>query len=137
MIGRGLPVALDIADLGELQPRRDERVGGAGVEIGVDLQLRRRHLRPALRDQPVEVERHDRPGMVEFGEAQRDAAGGDEEIVVPAGTLRTLHLRAPGVNTTELWLAYDYLLLPVKIRHVDNKGNSLVQVATEIQLSQE
>jgi len=62
---------------------------------------------------------------------------GDEEIAVPAGTLRTLHLRAPGVNTTELWLAYDYLLLPVKIRHVDNKGDSLVQVATEIQLSQE
>ena len=62
---------------------------------------------------------------------------GDEEIVVPAGMLRTLHLRAPGVNTTELWLAYDYLLLPVKIRHVDNKGDSLVQVATEIQLSQE
>lgn len=62
---------------------------------------------------------------------------GDEEVVVPAGTLRTLHLRAPGVNTTELWLAYDYLLLPVKIRHVDNKGDSLVQVATEIQLSQE
>lgn len=62
---------------------------------------------------------------------------GDEEIAIPAGTLRTLHLRAPGVNTTELWLAYDYLLLPVKIRHVDNKGDSLVQVATEIQLSQE
>ena len=62
---------------------------------------------------------------------------GDEEVTVPAGTLRTLHLRAPGVNTTELWLAYDYLLLPVKIRHVDKKGGSLVQVATEIQLSQE
>lgn len=62
---------------------------------------------------------------------------GDEEVAVPAGTLRTLHLRAPGINTTELWLAYDYLMLPVKIRHVDNKGNSLVQVATEIQLSQE
>ena len=62
---------------------------------------------------------------------------GDEEIVVPAGTLRTLHLRAPGVNTTELWLAYDYLMLPVKIRYVDNKGDSFVQVATEIQLSQE
>jgi len=62
---------------------------------------------------------------------------GDEEVILPAGTLRTLHLRAPGANTTELWLAYDYLLLPVKIRHVDNKGNSLVQVATEIQLSQE
>ncbi len=60
---------------------------------------------------------------------------GDEEITVPAGTLRTLHLRAPGDNTTELWLAYDYLLLPVKIRHVDAKGDSFVQVATEIQLS--
>ena len=59
---------------------------------------------------------------------------GDEEIQVPAGTLRTLHLRAPGENTTELWLAYDYLLLPVKIRHIDSKGESLVQVATEIQL---
>jgi hypothetical protein len=60
---------------------------------------------------------------------------GDEEIEIPAGTMRTLHLRAPGVNTTELWLAYDYLLLPVKIRHVDAKGDSFVQVATQIQLS--
>lgn len=62
---------------------------------------------------------------------------GDETIDVPAGTLRTLHLRAPWTNSTELWLAYDYLLLPVKIRHVDSKGDSLVQVATQIQLSQD
>jgi len=60
---------------------------------------------------------------------------GDEEIEVPAGVLRTLHLRAPGDNSTELWLAYDYLLLPVKIRHVDSKGDSFVQVATQVQLS--
>jgi hypothetical protein len=60
---------------------------------------------------------------------------GDEEIEVPAGVMRTLHLRAPGVNTTELWLAYDYLMLPVKIRHVDSKGDSFVQVATQIQVS--
>ena len=59
---------------------------------------------------------------------------GDETITTPAGEMRTLHLRAPGVNTTELWLAYDYLLLPVKIRHEDGKGNSLVQMATEIRL---
>lgn len=59
---------------------------------------------------------------------------GDETISLPAGEMRTLHLRAPGVNTTELWLAYDYLLLPVKIRHEDGKGNSLVQMATEIRL---
>jgi len=57
---------------------------------------------------------------------------GDEELEVPAGTMRTLHLRAPGENTTEIWLAYDYLMLPVKIRHVDKQGDSLVEVATEI-----
>lgn len=59
---------------------------------------------------------------------------GDEDIEVPAGAMRTLHLRAPGTNTTELWLAYDYLLLPVKIRHVDAKGGSFVQVATKIEV---
>jgi hypothetical protein len=60
---------------------------------------------------------------------------GDEQIETPAGVMRTLHLRAPGTNTTELWLAYDYLLLPVKIRHTDDKGDSFVQVALHIQLS--
>lgn len=62
---------------------------------------------------------------------------GDEQIEIPAGIFRTLHLRAPGDNTTELWLAYDYLLLPVKIRHLDRDGDSFVQVATEIRLSKE
>lgn len=62
---------------------------------------------------------------------------GDEEIELPAGVLRTLHLRAPGVNSTELWLAYAYLMLPVKIRHVDSKGDSLVQVAIKIEVSPE
>ena len=62
---------------------------------------------------------------------------GDEQIDIPAGSFRTLHLRAPGDNTTELWLAYDYLLLPVKIRHLDRDGDSFVQVATEIQLSKD
>ena len=60
---------------------------------------------------------------------------GDEEIDIPSGVLRTLHLRASGETTTELWLAYDYLLLPVKIRYVDKDGDIYVQVATEIQLS--
>lgn len=62
---------------------------------------------------------------------------GDEEIEIPAGIFRTLHLRSPGDTTTELWLAYDYLLLPVKIRHLDRDGDSFVQVATEIRLSKE
>ena len=62
---------------------------------------------------------------------------GEETLELPVGTMRTLHLRAPGVNTTELWLAYDYLMLPVKIRHLDPQGESLVQVATEILMSPE
>ena len=61
---------------------------------------------------------------------------GDELIEVPMGSLSTRHVRSPGENTTELWLAYDYLMLPVKIRHTDSKGNVLVQVATEIRTGQ-
>lgn len=62
---------------------------------------------------------------------------GKEEIELPVGVLQTIHIRAPGENMTELWLAYDYLLLPVKIRHVDKKGDVLVQVATAILLGEE
>ncbi|MDR1708645.1 MAG: DUF3108 domain-containing protein, partial [Candidatus Accumulibacter sp.] len=58
---------------------------------------------------------------------------GDETVEVPLGALRARHLRTPGENATEIWLAYDYRLLPVKIRHVDNDGNAFVQVATEIE----
>jgi hypothetical protein len=57
---------------------------------------------------------------------------GDETIEIPLGVLAARHLRTPGENATEIWLAYDYRLLPVKIRHVDNKDNVYVQVATEI-----
>ncbi len=49
--------------------------------------------------------------------------------------MRTVHLRAPATNSrdsTELWLAYEYLLLPVKIRYLDAQGAAYVQVATKI-----
>ena len=62
---------------------------------------------------------------------------GDEVLEIPAGKVRTLHLRTRGEKVTELWLAYDYLMLPVKIRHSDLRGESFVQVATELQLSKE
>ncbi|WP_313951312.1 DUF3108 domain-containing protein [Accumulibacter sp.] len=62
---------------------------------------------------------------------------GDEEIKTPAGTFRSLHLRVPGESTTELWLAYDRSLLPVKIQHTDRDGAIYVQTATTIELSQE
>jgi hypothetical protein len=57
---------------------------------------------------------------------------GDERIETPLGVLATRHLAAPGESATEIWLAYDYRLLPVKIRHLDNDGSAFVQVATEI-----
>ena len=65
---------------------------------------------------------------------------GDEDLELPAGPMHTLHLRAPGTdaaNSTELWLAYDYLLLPVKIRYVDAQGDSFVQLATKIEVGGE
>ena len=56
---------------------------------------------------------------------------GEEEIVTPAGTFRTLHLRAMTDNVTEIWIALDHYRLPVKIRFTDRKGDTYVQVATE------
>lgn len=70
-------------------------------------------------------------------DSYRFEAVGEELIEVPAGSFRTLHLKVSGTTTTELWLAYDAALLPVKIRHVDRKGESFVQVATQLQFSQE
>lgn len=61
---------------------------------------------------------------------------GDEDLETPAGNFRALHLRAPGVSTTELWLAYDRSLLPVKIQYVDRDGAVYVQTATAIELHQ-
>lgn len=57
---------------------------------------------------------------------------GEEEIEVPAGRFRTLHLRAMTDNTTEIWIALDRQRLPVKIRFTDKKGESFEQVATEL-----
>ena len=62
------------------------------------------------------------------------AAMNDEVIVTPMGDLRTLHLHVPG-ESIDLWLAYDYLLLPVKIRFVDREDRIFIQVATQIQTS--
>ena len=60
---------------------------------------------------------------------------GDEEITIPLGKLRTAHFRVTGIDA-DLWLAYEYSLLPVKIRFIDNKGDTYVQVATTIELGQ-
>ncbi|MBI2277381.1 MAG: DUF3108 domain-containing protein [Dechloromonas sp.] len=57
---------------------------------------------------------------------------GEEEIEVPAGRFRTLHLRAMTDSVTEIWIALDRARLPVKIRFTDKKGESFEQVATEL-----
>lgn len=57
---------------------------------------------------------------------------GEEVLELPIGQVPTLHLRASGETTTEVWLATDRLLLPVKIRHIDKKGERFDQVASEL-----
>lgn len=57
---------------------------------------------------------------------------GEEDIDIPAGHFHTLHLRARADTTTEIWIALDLHRLPVKIRYTDRKGDSFLQVATEI-----
>lgn len=57
---------------------------------------------------------------------------GEEEIDIPAGHFRTLHLRAMGDTVTEIWIALDRHRLPVKIRYTNKKGDIFEQVATEI-----
>lgn len=57
---------------------------------------------------------------------------GEEEIEIPAGRFRCLHLRALNDSTTEIWIALDHGHLPVKIRFTDKKGESFEQVATDL-----
>jgi hypothetical protein len=57
---------------------------------------------------------------------------GEEEIDIPAGHFRALHLRTVGDTVTEIWIALDHHRLPVKIRYTDKKGDVFEQVATEL-----
>jgi hypothetical protein len=59
---------------------------------------------------------------------------GEEVLETPAGRFRTLHLRAMTDSVTEVWIALDRQRLPVKIRFTDKKGESFVQVATELEI---
>lgn len=60
---------------------------------------------------------------------------GKEWIETPLQPMWTLHFRASGETTTEVWLAPDNYLLPVKIRHIDKKGERFEQVAEDIRLA--
>lgn len=59
---------------------------------------------------------------------------GKEWVETPGQPIWALHFRASGETTTEVWLAVDQYLLPVKIRHIDKKGERFEQVARDIRL---
>lgn len=61
---------------------------------------------------------------------------GKEWLETQAGPIWALHFRASGETTTEVWLASEQHLLPVKIRHIDKKGERYEQVAREIRLNE-
>jgi hypothetical protein len=54
------------------------------------------------------------------------------------GELRTLHYRTPAVageQATEFWLAPEHGNLPLRIRHIDRKGDIFEQTAVEIEFN--
>lgn len=60
---------------------------------------------------------------------------GEEQLEAAGATLSTLHLRtrADG-DVTEVWLALAHGGLPVKIRHVDRKGDTFEQTADTLEI---
>lgn len=60
-----------------------------------------------------------------------------EKLATRFGELRALHYRTlagEGEQTTEFWLARDYRNLPLRIRHIDRKGDIFDQTAVEIEI---
>ena len=105
--GSVLPVSLGAQDLLSLN---FQLAYFAGLERGVNLGV-------------VTGKQYDRYAIDALGE---------EEIEVPAGRFRTLHVRAQAETVTEIWIALEHRGLPVKIRFTDKKGDSYEQIATEI-----
>jgi len=67
------------------------------------------------------------------------AVVGRERIATPRGERATLHLRnrqPDGREATEIWLGMDDGRLPIKIRHVDRRGDIFDQVAVRIEFEE-
>ncbi|MCL2830964.1 MAG: DUF3108 domain-containing protein [Betaproteobacteria bacterium] len=62
---------------------------------------------------------------------------GQELLSTPLGLLRTLHTRSAGDDVTELWLAIDLRLLPIKIRFTDRDSHIFESIADEVTFSGE
>jgi hypothetical protein len=57
---------------------------------------------------------------------------GPETLELPVGSFDTLHLQSIGKSQTDLWLAPEYLMLPIKIRFTDRDGDTYEQAIREI-----
>jgi hypothetical protein len=85
----------------------------------------------------------DRMKLLEFSftngkkiEPYRYELAGEEQLDTPLGKLKTLHLvkrRDPGENGTEVWLAADRHLFPVKLLILENDGTRFEQVITRLE----
>lgn len=65
---------------------------------------------------------------------------GEETIMTPRGERLTVHLRGSQSmerESTELWLGRDDALLPIKIRHVDRRGDIYEQIAETVEFDAE
>jgi hypothetical protein len=70
-------------------------------------------------------------------ERYRYELAGTEELDTPAGKIKTLHLvkhRDPGENGTEVWLAADRHLFPVKLLILENDGSKFEQIITRLEI---
>ena len=70
-------------------------------------------------------------------ENYRYELAGTEVLDTPLGKLKTLHLvkhRDPGENGTEVWLAADRRMFPVKLLILENDGSKYEQVITRLEI---
>lgn len=69
-------------------------------------------------------------------EPYRYQLAGSEQLDTPIGKLDTLHFvkqREPGENGTEVWLAPERNLFPVKLLILENDGSTFEQVITQLE----
>ncbi|MDR2626186.1 MAG: DUF3108 domain-containing protein [Zoogloeaceae bacterium] len=62
---------------------------------------------------------------------------GEETLELPAGSFNTLHVQSADETSTDLWLAQDYLMLPVRLHFTDKNGDHYEQAAREIRFEKD
>ncbi|MDR3158820.1 MAG: DUF3108 domain-containing protein [Zoogloeaceae bacterium] len=62
---------------------------------------------------------------------------GEETLELPAGSFNTLHVQSADETSTDIWLAQDYLMLPVRLHFTDKNGDHYEQAAREILIEED